>query len=84
MSARGAEARIRVVPERELDEVSLIRAQRGEASAFRQLVEVYQGRVFALVGRMLLEQPASVEDVAQDTFLKVHRALRRFDRRRYS
>jgi RNA polymerase sigma-70 factor (ECF subfamily) len=64
----------------ELDELTLARAQRGEAAACRALVERYQRPVFALAGRMLAGRDASaIEDVAQETFLRTFRALPRFD-----
>jgi RNA polymerase sigma-70 factor (ECF subfamily) len=64
----------------ELDELTLRRAADGERDASRELVERYQTRVFALVSRMLWGRgPATVEDVAQDTFLHVFRDLARFD-----
>lgn len=60
----------------ELDEVTLRRAQRGDDSACRQLVERYQRPVFALLYRMLGAKRADrVEDLAQDTFLAVFRQL---------
>jgi RNA polymerase sigma-70 factor, ECF subfamily len=60
----------------ELDEVTLRRAQRGEPDAWLRLVERYQAPVFALIGRMLgRAHAAAVEDVAQDAFLGVFRAL---------
>lgn len=63
----------------ELDEVTLRRAQRGDADATRALVERYQGPVFALLGRMLGGvRRAAIEDLAQDTFLAVFAALPRF------
>ncbi|HET7500191.1 MAG TPA: sigma-70 family RNA polymerase sigma factor [Kofleriaceae bacterium] len=66
----------------ELDELTLARAQRGEPSAWRALIERYQGPVFALLSRMLA--PAArrdlVEDLAQETFLRAFRALPGFDR----
>ena len=63
----------------ELDDLTLQRARRGDARAFRALVEMYQRRVFALVGRMLGRGRASlVEDLAQETFLRVFRALPAF------
>lgn len=60
--------------------MTLARAQRGDAAAFQVLVETYQDRVFALVWRMLGRRAgaALVEDVAQETFLAVYRALPRF------
>jgi RNA polymerase sigma-70 factor (ECF subfamily) len=65
----------------ELDEVTLRRAQRGEAAAFRALVERYHGPVRAVVWRML--DPGGggsrVEDLVQETFLRVHRGLVGFE-----
>jgi RNA polymerase sigma-70 factor, ECF subfamily len=66
-------------PALELDEVTLRRAQRGDDDAFRRLVRCYQDRVFALLSRMLGPgRRAAVEDLAQETFLDVFRALGRF------
>lgn len=64
----------------ELDDLTLARAARGDARACRLLVECYQRRVFALVGRMLDPRGlgAHAEDVAQDTFLRVFQALAGF------
>jgi RNA polymerase sigma-70 factor (ECF subfamily) len=71
-------------PERcpELDELTVASAQRGNARARRALVERYQRPVLALVSRMLRGRgdAALVEDVAQETFLRVFRALPNFDR----
>lgn len=63
----------------ELDELTLRRAQRGEAAACRALVEHHQAAVFALLGRMLGGgRGALVEDLAQETFLAVFRRLADF------
>jgi RNA polymerase sigma-70 factor, ECF subfamily len=66
----------------ELDELTIARAQRGDMKAKRALVERYQRPVFALVSRLLRGRADSglVEDIAQETFLRVFRALPRFDR----
>ncbi len=66
----------------ELDELTIARAQRGDARARRDLVERYQRPVFALLSRMLQRRdlPPGVEDLAQETFLRVFRALPGFDR----
>jgi RNA polymerase sigma-70 factor, ECF subfamily len=66
----------------ELDELTVARAQRGSTRARRILVERYQRPVLALVSRMLRGYGDSglVEDVAQETFLRVFRALPGFDR----
>lgn len=71
-------------PERlpELDELTLRSAQRGSRRARRALVDRYQRPVLALVARMLRGHGDSglVEDVAQETFIRVFRALPSFDR----
>jgi len=61
----------------ELDELTLKRAQRGESAAFTRLVETYQRAVFALLSRVLGPRGRRhrVEDLAQETFLRVYRAL---------
>lgn len=68
-------------PACELDEVTLARARGGDATAFRILIETYQDRVFALLWRFLgrRAQAALVDDLAQDAFLGVFRALPRFE-----
>jgi RNA polymerase sigma-70 factor (ECF subfamily) len=65
----------------ELDELTLKRAQRGEPAACTTLVRRYQQQVGALVSRMLTPsgRRAAVEDVAQETFLRVFRALSGWD-----
>jgi RNA polymerase sigma-70 factor (ECF subfamily) len=68
-------------PERapELDEVTLRRAQRGDDTASRALIERYQAPVFALLHRMLGPgRAARVEDLAQETFLSVFQSLAKF------
>ncbi len=66
---------------RELDDLTLHRAQRGDHGAFRALVERYQGPVWELVWRMVAPAGlgARAEDLAQETFLRVYRALPGFD-----
>jgi len=67
----------------ELDELTLKRAQRGEPAACTALVRKYQQQVGALVSRLLIPsgRRAAVEDVAQETFLRVFRALPNWDPR---
>lgn len=64
----------------ELDDVTLERARRGDARAFRAVVERYQRPVHALLGRMLAGTAsfAEVEELAQDTFVRIFRALPSF------
>ena len=66
----------------ELDDLTLARAQLGEAAARRAVVDRYQRRVHALVGRMLAGRPALIPDTAQEAFMKIFLGLPRFDSRR--
>jgi RNA polymerase sigma-70 factor (ECF subfamily) len=60
------------------EEAKTIRqAQRGDANAFEQLYRWHSARVFALCLRML-KNVAEAEDLAQETFLTVFRAIRTF------
>ena len=67
----------------ELDELTLKRAQRGEPAACTALVKRYERAVFGVVSRLLAPsgRRAAVEDVAQETFLRVFRALASWDPR---
>ena len=68
-------------PPAELDEVTLVRAQRGDDAACRALVDRYQRPVFALLGRMVGHgRRPLVEDLAQETFLRAFKALAGFER----
>lgn len=63
-----------------LDELSLRRAQRGDERAWRVLVERYQEPVHALIWRLLAGRARHrVEDLVQETFVRVLRALPGFD-----
>jgi RNA polymerase sigma-70 factor (ECF subfamily) len=65
----------------EIDELTLRRAQRGEDDALGLVIERHQPAVHALVWRMLGGRSASVDDLVQDCFLRVLRALPGFDPR---
>ena len=56
------------------------RAQRGDDDAFRGLVEGHSRGVYRLAYR-LTGSHENAEDVVQETFLRAHRALHRFDHR---
>lgn len=56
------------------DAALLARLRAGDAKAFETLVIAYQHRVFGVALRMLGNR-AEAEDVAQETFLRAHRAL---------
>ena len=53
------------------------RARRGDSEAFEMLIDASSGRLFALLNRMISD-PAAVEDVAQNTYVKVWRGLKDF------
>jgi RNA polymerase sigma-70 factor (ECF subfamily) len=53
-------------------------ARRGDAQAFRTLVERYQKRAYA-VALGMVHNPDDARDVCQEAFLKVHRNLERFE-----
>jgi RNA polymerase sigma-70 factor (ECF subfamily) len=64
----------------ELDELTLRRAQRGDQRAWRDLIARYEQPVHALIWRLLIGRARHrVEDLAQETFVRVLRALPRFD-----
>ncbi len=54
-------------------------ARRGDAQAFRELVERYQRRAYA-VALGMLHDADDARDVCQEAFLRVHRNLASFDR----
>jgi len=57
------------------------RARRGEAEAFGELVTRYQTSVFNVCYRILHER-AEAEDMAQESFIRVHERLDTFDAER--
>ncbi|WP_313954031.1 RNA polymerase sigma factor RpoE [Accumulibacter sp.] len=63
--------------EREIDQVLVERAQAGDKHAFEMLVEKYQRKLTRLLSRFVRD-PAEVDDVAQEAFIKAYRALPAF------
>ena len=63
--------------ERDVDQQLVERAQRGEKHAFELLVAKYQRKLVRLISR-IVRDPAEVEDVAQEAFIKAYRALPQF------
>ena len=63
--------------EREIDQALVVRAQGGEQAAFDQLVAKYQRKLGRLLSRFIRD-PAEVEDVSQEAFIKAYRALPTF------
>src|SRR5450432_2889242 len=54
------------------------RAQSGDESAFREIVEKYQSKVFSII-HGIVRQKNDVEDIAQQVFAKVYFSIRNFD-----
>ena len=67
-------------PAEPLDELTLRRAQRGDERAWRDLIARFERPVHALVWRLLAGRAQHrAEDLTQETFVRVLRALPRFD-----
>lgn len=64
-----------------MDAELLERCRAGDERAYRALVERYQRRVYSLALRML-RSAEDAEDVTQETFVRMFRALDRYDPRR--
>jgi RNA polymerase sigma-70 factor (ECF subfamily) len=65
------------VSDREIDRQLVARAQAGDKRAFELLVEKYQRKLARLLSRFIRD-PAEVEDVTQEAFIKAYRALPAF------
>ncbi len=63
--------------ERDVDAELVARVQRGDKRAYDLLVLKYQRKIMRLLSRMVRD-PAEVEDVAQEAFIKAYRALPQF------
>jgi RNA polymerase sigma-70 factor (ECF subfamily) len=67
-------------PVEPFDELTLRRAQRGDEPAWRALIDRHQAPVHALIWRLLAgRQRHRVEDLVQETFVRVLRVLPDFD-----
>jgi RNA polymerase sigma-70 factor (ECF subfamily) len=66
-----------VISAREADAELVQRVQAGDKQAFNLLVSKYQRRVIRLLSR-LIRDPAEIEDVTQEAFIKAYRALPNF------
>ncbi len=65
------------VSERDVDAELVTRVQAGDKQAFDLLVIKYQRKIMRLLSRMIRD-PAEIEDVAQEAFIKAYRALPQF------
>ncbi|MEM6292033.1 MAG: RNA polymerase sigma factor [Myxococcota bacterium] len=81
MNAAVSRARPPATPHEALDRATLVAAKRGEPWAARRLVECTQRSVHRFVWRMLGPRAhrATVEELVQDTYARVFRALPRYD-----
>ena len=59
------------------DEILVAKCQKGDAQAFELLIKKYQRRIFHLIYR-ITQDPAVVESLAQDVFLKAYRSISSF------
>jgi RNA polymerase sigma-70 factor (ECF subfamily) len=57
----------------------MLRAQQGDASAFKTLVEMFQDRVMRVMVSVLRCDRALAEDFSQEVFMRVHKGLPSFD-----
>lgn len=63
--------------ERDVDADLVARVQKGDKRAFDLLVLKYQRKIMRMLARMVRD-PAEIEDVAQEAFIKAYRALPQF------
>lgn len=77
--ARGMAEENIVVPTeaQELDQALVRRVQGGDSTAFDALVRKYQHRIIGLIGRYITDW-SECQDVAQETFIRAHRAMGNF------
>src|SRR5262245_49054310 len=64
----------------EPDAETIDRARRGDLEAYGEIVLFYQAPVLSTIYRLVGgHYPEEVEDLGQELFFKIHRALFRFD-----
>jgi RNA polymerase sigma-70 factor (ECF subfamily) len=71
-------ARTRVDYENTVEGALVRRAQSGDETAYREIVERYQSKVFSII-HGIVRQRNDVEDIAQQVFAKVYFSLKSFD-----
>jgi RNA polymerase sigma-70 factor (ECF subfamily) len=70
-------------PEAAVDAATIGRAKLGDSVAFTRIVEAYYARCLRFA-RSMLRNPDEAEDMVQDAFVRVYRALPRYeDRQRF-
>lgn len=63
-----------------LDSRTIVRAKLGDIDAFTAIVEAYHARCLRFA-RAMLRNPDDAEDVVQDAFVRLYRALPRYEER---
>lgn len=64
----------------DISDAAVERARAGDPEAFRTVVKAFQRPIYQTVFRLVGGRfPADIEDITQDIFLKIYRALPRFD-----
>src|SRR5678815_662339 len=71
-------ARTRVDYQNSQEGILVQRAQAGDESAFREIVERYQSKVFSII-HGIVRHRNDTEDIAQQVFAKVYFSIRKFD-----
>lgn len=66
-----------VNPNREIDAKIVLAIRAGDAGAYRELVEKYQSRIYAMVCGMVRDREEA-HDLTQDAFVKAFKNLERF------
>ena len=66
-----------VNPNREIDAKIVLAIRAGDAGAYRELVEKYQTRIYAMVCGMVRDREEA-HDLTQDAFVKAFKNLDRF------
>jgi RNA polymerase sigma-70 factor (ECF subfamily) len=66
--------------DRAVDSATISRAALGDAEAFTRIVEAYYSRCLRFA-RSMLRNPDDAEDMVQETFVRVFRALPRYEER---
>jgi RNA polymerase sigma factor RpoE len=70
----GRVNKVKLMGDRDADRLLVERVQAGDKQAFGLLVTKYQRKLARLIGRMVRD-PAEVEDIVQDSFIRAYRAL---------
>jgi len=66
----------------DLDELLIRKAQKGDEDSFRNIVEKYQGLVFAICFN-ITKHRQEAENLAQETFIQVYRSLSRYENKSF-